>query len=405
MDQQYDKMKFIEYVQPVLSGGSHTINVTQTITEPEGDSFTETARFYVASRAYTLEPDAVFGVSPSENECGDFSRTIPFITLKNATLPWAYRITEDIKGTPVPWMALVVVSAAEYSGGGCPVAEGAKESDMTIGDLLGERPSNLYFPDRSLLPAAVAEKEDDLCHVLDLPRKLYDAIMPSFEEMTYLTHGRRVNLADTEDRVCAMDGDFSVVMANRFVPAGEGEVQKSVVHLLSMLGMQGEIPDHCDTVRLVSLYHFPVFSIRDHSEAFAGLIENLRKNTGAIGYDRKNEVLKQGYVPKKHYTRTGETTYSLYRSPLIPYENKEMDTASEHTADGRLIYDPDKGIFDASYAAAFQMGRLIALNRKADSGLMAAWRKKLKMGMHKKRLAESMAPVDIYEAMKNMIGE
>lgn len=395
MNDQNDKMKFMEYIKPVLGGGKYTVNVTQKVEEPVKQSFVETEEFYVASRAYTLEADTVFSVSPAENECGDFSRLIPFITLKNATLPWEYKIRDDIGGKPVPWVALIVISCDE----------GAEESELTVGELLGTRPSHIYFPDKSLLPGLTIEKDDDLCHVVDLPKKLYDSLMPSFEEMILLTHARRVNLADTEDRVAALDGDFSVVMANRFIPTGAEEIQKSTVHLVSMMGMDGKIPENCDTVRLVSLHRFPVFSVRDNSETFAGLIEGLSKNTGMIGYDREHEVLKRGYVPKKHRTRSGEMTYSLYRSPLLPYANRHIDIGSVHTADGRLIYDPEKGIFDASYAAAFQMGRLIALNRKADSGLMAAFRKRMKMGTHKRLLAQSMEPVDIYEAVKNMIGD
>lgn len=395
MDKQYDKMKLIEYRKPVLNSGSHTIRITQTVTEPQKDTFTETGEFYVASRGYTLEADSVFSVSPSENECGDFSRLIPFITLKSAVLPWAYQITDDIGGVPVPWVALIVISAAE----------GAQEADIPIGNLWRDRPSGLYFPDRASLPDTVAEKAEDLCHVVDLPKKLYDAVMPSFEEMTYLTHGRRVNLADTEDQVAAMDGDFSVVMANRLIPTGEEEIQKSTVHLVSLLGMAGGIPGGYDRIRLVSLHRFPVFSVRGKSETFTALIESLRQNTGAVGYDQKNEVLRKCYVPKRHNMRTGEAAYSLYRSPLIPYANKEIDTGSKHTADGHLIYDPQNGIFDASYAAAFQLGRLVALNRKADSGLMAAYRKKQKTGIHKRMLASRMEPVDISEVMKNMIGK
>lgn len=393
MKEQNEKMKFMEYMKPVLNGGRYTVRVAQKVEEPAEQHFEETEEFYVASRAYTLEADTVFSVSPAENECGDFSGLIPFITLKNETLPWEYRIREDIGGKPVPWVALIVISSGE----------GAEESDLTVGELLGTRPSNIYFPDKSLLPGLTIEKDDDLCHVVDLPKELYDSIIPSFEEMILLTHARRVDLADTEDRVAALDGDFSVIMANRFIPTGKEEMQKSTVHLVSMMGMTEKIPESCDIVRLVSLHRFNVFSVHDNSETFAGLIEGLSRNTGIIGYDRTNEVLKRCYVPKRHSTRTGETTYSLYRSPLIPYENRRIDTDSAHTADGRLIYDSERGIFDVSYAAAFQMGRLIALKRKADSGLMAAFRKKMKLGVHKQMLAQSMEPVNIYEAVKNMI--
>ncbi len=134
------------------------------------------------------------------------------------------------------------------------------------------------------------------------------------------------------------------------------------------------------------------------------MIEKLSRNTGVVGFDQGNEVLRKCYVPKKHYTRTGEMTYSLYRSPLIPYEGKEGHISSKYTADGYLIYDPEKGVFDVSYAAAFQMGRLVALSRKPEGELMASYRKKQKLKAHRKLLKENLEPVDIYKAVKNMPG-
>lgn len=397
MDNQYDKnekMKLIGFRKPALGSGRHKVEVTQKVRKPAEDTFKKTEYFYVASRAYTLDADTIFSVSPSENECGDFSRQIPFITLKNETMPWEYTIAEEINGVPVPWAALIVIAEGE----------GAEESDITVEKLLGDRQPRLFFPDRSLLPKVTAEKGTDCCHVVDISRQLYLSIMPTFEEMTYLTHGKRVDLADTEDEVTAMNGDFSVIMANRFIPTGEKEMQKSTVHLVSMLGMPEKIPDGYDKIRLVSLHRFSVFSARSQSETFASLIEKLSRNTGVIGYDQEKEVLKKGYVPKKHYTRSGEMTYSLYRSPFLPYEGPGSRIGPKHTADGYLVYDPENGIFDVSYAAAFQMGRLAALSRKPEGALMVSYRKKQKLKMHRRMLEENLKPADIYEAVKNMPG-
>lgn len=385
-------MKFIDFIKPVLMDGEHTVTVTQNVTAPQTQSFAQSEPFYVAGKAYTLDPNDVFSVSPTENECGDFSKLLPFITIENKTFPWERKITADIQRVPVPWVALIVLSATENT----------EEGDISVADLLRYTPAATYFPSQNQLPKIVIEKESDVCHVVDLSKELYHAIMPTYEEMIYLTHIRRVNLAHTEDDIIEKDGDFSVIMANRFIPTGINEPLKSTVHLVSMLGMPREIPSGYDKVRLVSLHRWNTYSVQDNSQVFQQLIDTLSSNTGMIGCNKDNEVLKRCYVPKKHMTRSGETTVSLYRPPLIPYANKEIDSTSKYTADGHLIYDPKNGIFDTSYAAAFQLGRLISLHRKADSERIDAWRKNRKAISHQRLLRANIGRIDVVELCRKM---
>lgn len=392
MSVEYEKLRFIDCIKPVLTSGKHTVEVTQSITEPSTESFQAEEDFYVSSRAYTIDANEIFSVSPTENECGDFSMLIPFITIENKTFPWIFY--NDINGRPVPWVTLIVISSEEE----------AEEKDIAVSELFNT-PSDIYFPDRSSLPSIVIEKEEELCHIADIPIELYKAIMPSFKDMAYLTHVKRVCLSETANEIAAKEGDFSVIMANRFIPTGESERLKSTVHLVSHLGFKENIPEHYNKVRLVSLHRWNVYSVKDDSQAFSRLIDSLSRNTGIMGYDLQNEVLKQCYVPKKHLTRSGEMTYSLYRSPLIPYANQEIDMSSKFTADGHLIYDPQKGILDTSYASAFQLGRLISLNRKTDSKRIVTWRKNRKQKAHRKLLDMNIQRVNVAEVCKEMIRE
>lgn len=397
---EYDRMKFIDFIRPALTDGKHTVSVTQKVQQPQQADFAKEEHFYVTGRAYTLAADEVFSVSPSENECGDFSRLLPFITLSSRSLPWERKITEEIGGIPVPWLALIVLSAEET----------AEEYDISLGELQNSVPEKTFFPKASDLPELVLEEPEELCHVIDLPVNLYRSIAPSFADMAFLTHVKRVNLADTEDKITERDGDFSVIMANRFVPTGHGERLKSTVHLVSMLGIpadaqQEDFEKRYDKIRLVSLHRWNVYSVYDEAPTFQALIEELKENTGAIGYDRGYELLKKGYVAKKHLTRSGETTYSLYRSPLLPYKDKKLDIGFKPTADGYLIYDPQTGIFDTSYAAAFQLGRMLSLARSADAQTIRKIRKKTKYGRHKKLLQASMPKLDVKELCDHMVNE
>ena len=75
---------------------------------------------------------------------------------------------------------------------------------------------------------------------------------------------------------------------------------------------------------------------------------------------------QSGYAALTHDFRDGGQTFSWYRGPLIPYllglvVNEDQSNPVFRTADSLLRYDPASGLFDTSYAAAFELGWLLAL--------------------------------------------
>lgn len=392
---EYERMKFMEYNKPALAEGVYHIQAKQQVTSPQKDEFLAQEDFYVAGRAYTLGADQVFQASPGRDECGDFSYTLPFLVLEDKAALWEKKFTSGQNGVPVPWMALIVLSSKD------PVSE----SDITVKELLGGPPAGCFFPDSGRLPEVTLEQGEDVCHVVDMPRECFEAVAPSLDDMPYLAHVRKVNLAHTEDDIAAREGEFAVVMANRFVPTGEEKPLRSRVHLVSMLGMEKGVPQGYASVRLVSLYYWDLYSVKGEDASFVQLIEGLKKNTGIIGCGNTNEVLQKGYVPKKHYTRSGEMTYSLYRGPLIPYNNVKVQIPARACADGYLIYDPDTGVLDTSYAAAFQMGRLMALSRRGIGKAMEQVRESLQNMRHRALLESNLVFADLKEICKGMVEE
>ncbi len=73
---------------------------------------------------------------------------------------------------------------------------------------------------------------------------------------------------------------------------------------------------------------------------------------------------------------------SLYRGPLIPYPSEVSDPIKKHTADGFMVYDPEHGIMDLSYSAAWQLGRLLILKNQAIASALIAWKKEISREMH-----------------------
>ena len=88
-------------------------------------------------------------------------------------------------------------------------------------------------------------------------------------------------------------------------------------------------------------------------------------------------ALAQGYVPLNHSTPEGEQAVSWYRGPLTPVLTERFYSEAPYlTADEAKVYDPATGMFDISYAAAWQMGRLLALADANFATALMNWRRK-----------------------------
>lgn len=377
-------MKFADKYLPPLTDGEYTVHVTQLVETMSPDpadekknvkgkeTFETKTEFDIISRGFTLLQDDVFSVYPAENMEGDFQGEVPFLVSGVRTLPWMYGDGR------LPWVALIVIGEEDA---------GVSEKNITIGELLSGKGEALYFP-VSAMPSKYVEKKEDYCHILDIPLALFREIMPKKAETEYLCHSKYTHLADTEEKVSGMDGFFSVVMGNRFIPQGS-----AVVHLVSVLGY----PDYnsseyerYDKVRLISLYHWGVCCQPQAEADFRSVMENL--DSGIFQGSRENRLSKQGMCAKVHYTRAGDLTGSLYHSPLIPYKPEDLPQVMEPccSADSVLIYDKEKGIFDATYAAAWQLGRMCALSEEGVAQTVAYCRNQV-LRDFRRRSAEKIA--------------
>lgn len=104
------------------------------------------------------------------------------------------------------------------------------------------------------------------------------------------------------------------------------------------------------------------------------------------------EMIELGYTPMNHLARVPSgsnppviQTVSWYRGPLVPFSREatirfisgNQDTQAEmvYSADKLLRFDPRVGMYDTSYAAAWQLGQLTALQNKAFSVAYFRWQK------------------------------
>ncbi len=419
MNMENERFKLIKLCLPPVENGACSVVVRQNITSPASDTFTTQMDFHVKGAHFSLPAEEIQALYPAVNANGNYADSIGHITLKKKTYPWENSIlpgkqtgNKEEEPDGKPWLALICISDAE----------GASAKEIAIKDLLdtqGKQP-DIFYPLKEL--PLCTEKPEDICRVVDLPLSLYEQVMPREEEIALLTHVKAVDLYDKYDNLAAMDGYFSVVVSNRFIPSGEDTLQKSTLHLVSLEGFGGYLPEGAQyqelqeykQVRLVSLFCWEVYSTRRGEADFKEIIRKIDSGPLAIN---THEILKRGQIPLRHITRTGEETVSLYRGPLLPYRAQESSFAGEssrqeeqafasgneftgkNTADGYLIYDPVNGIMDVSYSCAWQLGRLLILKDKAIAMAYLRWKRDNARQLH---AAAGKAVFDgsLYRALK-----
>lgn len=269
---------------------------------------------------------------------------------------------------------------------------------------------------------------DDPCRILDVPLALFWKVAPSCDDLKMAAHVRTVNVVRkaTQNGVPAGRNDlsqvpgtseFALVMGNRVPQAGK----RTFAHLVSLEGLAPFLPvDPAATdaatdvtaptavagdggftiapggfVRLVSLQSWSFTSTGDNSH-FEQLLLALQPKTAGATPDfsmglplpaatatpsdaaaAARKAVGMGFTALLHQTRDGGRTVSWYRGPLLPgplATDVLPDTLT--SADAATRYDPASGMFDLSYAGAWQIGRLLAVQDKRFSSLLFDWRRR-----------------------------
>ncbi|HEX8174270.1 MAG TPA: hypothetical protein VF543_04015 [Pyrinomonadaceae bacterium] len=160
-----------------------------------------------------------------------------------------------------------------------------------------------------------------------------------------------------------------------------------VAHLVSLEGFADYLVDNpawpsgTERVRLVSLYSWN-FTCLSESGDFRDLMLNLIAGQAQGGGGlllrlpvtsaqqpsgspeaTAQQALTAGYTALGYETMIGDDTFAWYRGPLVPAPRPLFQNASAYTsAASAMIYDQSNALFDQSYAAAWQTGRLLALS-------------------------------------------
>jgi hypothetical protein len=414
-------VQFFQYDIPALEAGSYTLTVTQHAADTRANpAFDETFAFVrtiaVSGDRFTVEGSHLGAVFPPTGS-GEFGQCLPHVTCVRPTLPWERAVQADSFGTP--WLAVLLFDSETYPP---PPLQ-----SLTVADLARSQGS---------LPAATASYADadaafapelgeswtDPLHAIDVDRATFCALAPTLLDLPLLAHARKLIEASTDDDPLDDPGHVSLIVGNRAIESDATGTRSYTAHLVSLEGLGPFLPNAAGdvpaalaaftAVRLISLRSWSFVS-HDPAETFAGYFDNAAFSTGPLTITAPaptsapppttlNAALAQGYLPVNQHTRLGERSIAWYRGPCVPYATAQPAIGDPNapegaaTADALLRYDDaDTAMFDASYAAAWQLGRLLALRDTAFSQALYDW---------KRQAADASAQAALHAAVTEALG-
>jgi hypothetical protein len=380
---------------PAFPAGRYRITVTQELSVATADSLGAANQdFEVRAPQFALDPGEISALFPPDNAAGDFSEALPHVVLAEPTLPWERTIESAPPGTP--WLALLLLDDAEI----------VSAAAVTVAELLRADP-DVVKPaiNPASLPASVVATQ---VTALVLTTDTFRAVAPRVAELPYLAHVRTANLSGQQTGGAAEQGTFAVVVANRFpdsaAAAGTGGTRNRV-HLVSLEGL-GQLLTDTDTVSgigaarkvaLASLASWSFTSARAAGGTFGGLMRNLAGPDGdparfllrvpppslppapTPAQQAAHARLADGYVPLAYATLTGEESFAWYRGPWTPVVAQPLPAKPAPgrytSADQAMIYVAADGIFDVSYAAAWNLGRSLGLANRSFATALYGFRR------------------------------
>jgi hypothetical protein len=424
------QIKFYQFDIPPLRTGVYTLTATETVPGQTPGSFPANASFVVQGERFAIAASELQGVFPPALANGEFDGVLPHVVFARRTLPWERSLKNGDKAYERhPWLAVLLFDDATAPipakvKAKCLVPEGTEitvtESDVTC---TGTLPACiLSYGAATLVPMGYGEKPGDDCLVIDIPVATFSQIAPAASDLLYLAHIREVDISEGVDAT-ASHVQYAVVVGNR-IPAVNVPSRAFLVSLENMADYlpaedgtpSPSIPKDTKLVRLL-VYTSWAFTANNLDQNLLKILEGLNSfpagspstlrmpivgaapdatrvqqaaaNQAAasqgkvtLSSDDANVIvqnaLAMGYVPLNHHLRHGGKTVSWYRGPLVPYPVSTTITVPIGGPDAANRYDPQAGLFDVSYGAAWQLGQLLALQNSAVASAIYNWKQRVR---------------------------
>lgn len=428
------EITFIEDRTPNLKAGTYEVTVDEHV-QISGPSVDEhygiTRKFQVRGERFSILADEIHAVFPPDKSSGPYVGSLPHVVFDRAMLPWLRGLTHAASAQDDTWLAVLLFDPDE-----APEVQTLTVQNLVRGGVAITTPTPGASGGTGALPAhhlsysfgarigqncqlEYGEKVDDKVLAIDIPAAQFKAVAPALADMAYLAHVREVDLEGRSARAgrgAVRDieglevGQFATVVGNRMPTLGD-----STAFLVSLEGMGDFLPggteaslDTYTHVRLIVLkaWRFNTFASNEAVLKLAlqhlcddrfqpgKLISHLRvpaeipsptevaaalsaQASGQMSADQAKIQMRHafamGYVPLSHHMRTGGRDISWYRGPLTPAAVQSRLAVPLDSSDAALAYNPQTGLFDVSYAAAWQLGQMLALRNRQFATAIYGW--------------------------------
>lgn len=428
------QIQFVDACHPPLVAGDYRVDMRQSIKADKqapgrwnSHPYDTALEFSVDAPRFQLQPSDTHSLYPPAEQKGAFDNGLPQVVFTRRTLPWERGLGGGAPqlGKPFPpWMALLLLQDHELA---VPDSDGEDSGERRAirpmpvlppedgGDcLMQPKDASVRAPSLGELPAERYGKTR--CLTLDLPEPLFKALAPRLADLPWLAHVRQIDTSAKEVYAHNDKGWFSVLVGNR-LPQPPSDADGSVRHQVFLISLEGwqacldeawqPKPDRL--MRLVVLGNwafdctrglnfksrmdrlnlpadddtpFPHPKLPDPwlRRPFDPFQDYPQDGSEPSADDVVNAAYARGYDAYQHQIRNGEKTASWYRGPLVPlqYVKPIQIQKPVRYSDQLLRYDPNTGLFDTSYAAAWQLGRMLALQNQAFALALDKVRRRLR---------------------------
>ncbi|HEX3681698.1 MAG TPA: hypothetical protein VHU83_04080 [Bryobacteraceae bacterium] len=349
--------------RPSLPPGSYEIKISWNL-EVDGKKLEEandSARFKVASERFWLDPAEIESVYPPEGTTGDYSNDLAHIAFCRDTLPWERSAKA---GSDAPWLGLLLLNEEETAQ--CPL------TTMTLQGYKDRLAA--YSPPIAVHLEPGEEKES--AQVIELPQTVPDGVLPQLRELSLLAHAR------VTENAAVIVNTVGVIASKRLPSSG-----RNVAHLVALenrfTGDEFPLPVSGGRCLLISLksWSFTSQPAAANAQSTQSPFERLKPSWLQLSSTRTSYE-KAGFVPLPHRFRSGESTASWYAGPLScgvpifsPQDAAKLVKLPAECADDLLWYDESLGMLNVTYAAAWELGRLLAIQNRTMFSLLHKWRR------------------------------
>lgn len=351
---------FYPYSSPTLKTGDFSIQIEQTVGE---ELYTNTNTYQVVGSGIDLERN-IFKLFPTETIREN--NVLPYVCFDNKSIPWERQVVFQDEPHIVPWLALLTFREDEF------VAEirGKKFTDFILKEK-GVKNLSLKNVDD------FKEYETTECFYIEISQALFNKIAPAPKDLKWLAHVREEMPFTTHSeqylqQLKANSNEqespkFSYLSGNRLPAEGT-----NVVYLVSFQNYDDKEFSDSEKIRLLVFkkWSFTLQNKNTEDENFKAYLERMAKdknNLFKLEYKDDNETITQaineGFVPIRHRLRNGNETVSFYRSPLLPFDS-DMNSQETISSDNSIRYNKKLAMLDETYASAFQLGRLMAMQNE-----------------------------------------